>query len=56
MLHLAAVALALVSFGPQKYLDAQFPLIWPAVVTAQLAIVIIMAGCFFPGKAQRAGT
>ncbi len=29
---------ALVSFGPQKYFDAAFPLIWPAVLTAQVAI------------------
>ena len=28
----------LVSFGPQKYFDAAFPLIWPAVITAQVAI------------------
>lgn len=38
---LAALA-ALVSFGPQKYVDAQFPLIWPAVLTAQVAIGVIL--------------
>ncbi|MDP6342914.1 MAG: hypothetical protein QF578_16475 [Alphaproteobacteria bacterium] len=32
---------ALVSFGPQKYLDPQFSRIWPAVITAQVAVVTI---------------
>lgn len=32
-----AAVLALVSFGPQKYFDAQIGLIWPAVVAGQLA-------------------
>lgn len=40
---LAALA-ALVSFGPQKYLDPQFPLIWPAVVAGQVAAGVILAG------------
>lgn len=40
---LAAVA-ALVSFGPQKYLDPQFPLIWPAVLTGQVAAAVILLG------------
>lgn len=39
---LAALA-ALVSFGPQKYSDAQFPLIWPAVLPAQIAILALIA-------------
>ena len=38
---LAAVA-ALVSFGPQKYFDAQFPLIWPAVLSGQVAVAAIL--------------
>ena len=33
---------ALVSFGPQKYLDAQFALIWPAVVTGQIAAAVVL--------------
>ncbi|WP_411892625.1 hypothetical protein [Yoonia sp. SDW83-1] len=37
----AAVA-ALISFGPQKYFDAQFALIWPAVLSGQLAVLIIL--------------
>lgn len=40
-LALVAAVLAAVSFGPHKYVDAQFPAIWPAVITAQLAIVVI---------------
>lgn len=42
---LAALA-AVVSFGPQKYFDAQFALIWPAVITGQLAIVTVLAFVF----------
>lgn len=38
---LAALA-ALVSFGPQKYFDAQVGLIWPAVVLGQVAAVVIV--------------
>lgn len=38
---LAAVA-ALISFGPQKYVDAQFPLIWPAVLSGQIAVIAVL--------------
>ena len=40
-LSMVAALAALVSFGPQKYFDAQFGLIWPAVVLGQLAAVVI---------------
>ena len=40
---LAAMA-ALVSFGPQKYLDPQFPLIWPAVLSGQVAAGVVLLG------------
>ena len=43
MAGLAAVA-ALVSFGPQKYLDPQFGLIWPAVLAGQVAAGVILLG------------
>ena len=33
---------ALVSYGPQKYVDPAFPKIWPAVIVAQLAISVIL--------------
>ena len=39
-----ACALAAISYGPQKYFDPAFNLVWPAVVTAQLAIVTLLAG------------
>lgn len=32
-----AVIMSLISFGPQKYFDAQFGLIWPAVIAGQFA-------------------
>lgn len=34
---------ALVSFGPQKYVDPEFSRIWPAVITAQIAVIAIFA-------------
>ncbi len=33
---------ALVSYGPQKYVDPAFPRIWPAVIVAQLSIAVIL--------------
>ena len=36
-----ALVCALLTFGPQKYFDAQWPLIWPAVLAAQAAILIL---------------
>lgn len=32
---------ALVSYGPQKYLDAQFALIWPSVIIGQIASLTV---------------
>lgn len=43
---LAAVALALLSFGPQKWFDPTFGEIWPAVGLAQLAIIALVLACF----------
>lgn len=40
-LSIAAALMALISFGPQKYLDAQIALIWPAVVLGQLCALVI---------------
>ena len=39
-----AALLALVSFGPQKYLDPQIALIWPAVVAGQVSALVVLAG------------
>ena len=38
-------ALALVSFGPQKYVDPKIGQIWPAVVAGQVAIAFIVLQC-----------
>ena len=43
VLSLAATVMALISFGPQKYLDAQFGLIWPAVIAGQIASLAVVA-------------
>ncbi|MGJ8529465.1 hypothetical protein [Maritalea sp.] len=48
-----AVLLALISYGPQKYIDPQFPLIWPAVVAAQIAAITILWS-LFRSKSARA--
>lgn len=37
-----AVLMALVSFGPHKYVDPAFALIWPAVIAAQVASAVII--------------
>lgn len=42
-LSVLAALMALVSFGPQKYFDAQFGLIWPAVILGQIAALLIFA-------------
>ena len=48
---------ALVSYGPQKYVDPAFPSIWPAVIVAQLAIVVILcrAVCLAVQRMRPAG-
>ncbi len=51
-LSLLAALMALISFGPQKYFDAQFSLIWPAVVMGQFAAAVIFVRIF---RAAREG-
>lgn len=46
------VATALVSFGPQKYVDPAFVKIWPAVLTAQAAAVVVARWCIRSWKAR----
>lgn len=48
-----AVVLALVSFGPQKYFDAQFALIWPAVISGQIAAITVLVEIFKPARAPQ---
>ena len=40
-LAVLSAILALLSFGPHKYIDTQFPLIWPAVIAGQVAALVI---------------
>jgi len=42
LLSLVATVMALISFGPQKYFDAQFALIWPAVISGQIASLALV--------------
>ena len=42
ILVLLAALAALVSFGPQKYLDPNFALIWPAVVGGQVSVAVLI--------------
>ena len=41
-LAVVAVLIALLSFGPQKYLNDQFALIWPAVVLGQMSALMVL--------------
>ena len=52
-LSILAALMALVSFGPQKYLDAQFALIWPAVVLGQIAALVIFSQVFCAIRARK---
>ena len=44
---------ALVSFGPQKYFDPGFTRIWPAVVAAQIAVIVILVRCALARRRRR---
>ena len=52
---LAAGLGALMSYGPQKILDAQFPLIWPTVVTGWAAILVLFWALYAGWRARNAG-
>ena len=41
MVSLATALLGLITFGPQKYFDEQFFLIWPAFLTGQFAVIVL---------------
>jgi hypothetical protein len=43
ILSVIAALMALISFGPQKYFDPQFGLIYPAVLLGQFAALVIFA-------------
>ncbi|EBA09306.1 hypothetical protein [Sagittula stellata] len=42
VLQVVAALLALISLGPQKYVDPAFPGIWPAVIAGQIAIATLL--------------
>ncbi len=42
MLGGLAALMALVSFGPHKYVDPAFPQIWPGVLAAQAAVLTLL--------------
>lgn len=46
---LAALS-ALVSYGPQKYFDTQFGLIWPSVIVGQIAVIGLLVAVWSPRK------
>ncbi|UFN49014.1 hypothetical protein LPC08_23965 [Roseomonas sp. OT10] len=50
VLTVLAAGLALVSFGPQKWLDPGIGLIWPAVLLGQLAAGAAMAQALLPRR------
>ena len=54
-LSLLAALTALVSFGPQKYLDSQFGLIWPAVILGQVAALVVFARVLASARAGSRG-
>ncbi len=54
-LSLLAAFMALVSFGPQKYFDPQFGLIWPAVVLGQIAALTLFV-CVFVSRTRSNGS
>ncbi len=43
---LLAAVLALVSFGPQKWIDPAIGQIWPAVLLAEIAVIVVAVSVF----------
>lgn len=55
VMSLVAAAAALISFGPQKWLDPAIGEIWPAVLVAQIAVLVLIAATCPGRKARAAG-
>ncbi|MEQ9239996.1 hypothetical protein [Roseovarius indicus] len=53
-LAIPAALFALLSFGPQKYLDPAFPEIWIAVIASQAAVLTIAYALIAQPTASRA--
>jgi len=45
-----AAVVSVFSFGPQKYFNDQFSLIWPAVICGQLAMITLFYATFKSAK------
>lgn len=52
ILSVIASLMALISFGPQKYFDAQFGLIYPAVLLGQFAALVIFVSVIKVARPQ----
>lgn len=52
ILSVIAALMALISFGPQKYFDAQFGLIYPAVLLGQFAALVIFVSVIKAARPQ----
>lgn len=50
VLAVLAVAMALVSYGPQKLLDPALPLIWPILAAAWVAMLTLLVRLARPGN------
>ena len=53
-ISLLAAVLALVSFGPQKWLDPAIGEIWPAVLVSEIAVVVLVAETYLGRLAYKA--
>lgn len=49
---LLAAALALISFGPQKWIDPAIGEIWPAVLAAEVAVAVLVVETFLRKQAE----
>ncbi|WP_419910175.1 hypothetical protein [Hoeflea sp.] len=50
ILSALAALLALISFGPQKWIDPAIGQIWPAVLLGEIAVIVIAIAIFRPAK------
>lgn len=50
-----AAFLALVSFGPHKWLDPAIGEIWPAVLVVEIAVIVLAAEAYLGRSARKAG-
>ena len=53
-LALLFALMALVPFGPHTYFEPVFSRVWPAAITAQFAVIVIVAWCIVTLRRGRA--